>query len=46
MPTHWDIGQVCKRLVLAVADDEGIDDAEAPMRVYRSFVSDLIDDLL
>lgn len=43
VPTHWDIGHVYKRLVLAAADDEGIDEADAVMRVYRSFVSDLID---
>ena len=44
VPSHWDIGKVYKRLVLNIADDEGISDVEALLRAYSSPVSDLIDD--
>lgn len=44
VPSHWDIGKVYKRLVLNIADDEHVDDAEALLRAYNSPVSDLIDD--
>ena len=44
VPSHWDIGQVYKRLVLAIADREGTTDVEAILRAYCSPVSALIDD--
>lgn len=44
VPSYWDIGKVYKRLVLMIAEDEGVDVAEAAMRAYRSPVSALIDD--
>ncbi len=44
VPSHWDVGKVYKRLVLAIADREGVDLPEALLRAYRSPVSALIDD--
>ncbi|MFR1166618.1 MAG: hypothetical protein ACLSDQ_02740 [Adlercreutzia equolifaciens] len=44
VPSHWDIGKVYKRLVLAIADREGTTDVEAILRAYCSPVSALIDD--
>ena len=41
VPSHWDIGKVYKRLVLA--DREGTTDVGAILRAYRSPVSALID---
>lgn len=43
VPSHWDIGRVYKRLVLAIADREGTTDVEAILRAYGSPVSALID---
>lgn len=43
VPSHWDIGKVYKRLVLNISDSNGVDEAEAVMRAYNSFVSGLID---
>ena len=36
VPSHWDIGKVYKRLVLAIADREGTTDVGAILRAYRS----------
>ena len=44
VPSHWDIGKVYKRLVLGIAEMEGVTDAEALFRAYHSPVSALIDD--
>ena len=44
VPSHWDIGKVYKRLVLAIADREGTNEVEAILRAYCSPVSALIDD--
>ncbi len=44
VPSHWDIGKVYKRLVLGVANEEGIPVVEALFKAYNSFVSDKIDD--
>lgn len=44
IPTHWDIGKVYKRLIKGVAAEENIEIVDALMKVYRSFVSELIDD--
>lgn len=44
VPSHWDIGKVYKRLVLNISDNDGVDEAEAVMHAYNSFVSGLIDD--
>ncbi len=43
VPTHWDIGKVYRRLISAVAQDEGIDVIDALMKVYNSSTSDLIE---
>lgn len=44
VPSHWDIGKVYKRLVLMIAEDAQIDDAQAVLTAYRSPISPLIDD--
>ena len=44
IPTHWDIGKVYKRLIKGVAEEEHIGIVDALIKVYNSFVSDLIDD--
>ena len=44
VPTHWDIGKVYKRLVLAIMKDENVDVAEAVFKAYHSFISEKIDD--
>ncbi len=43
VPSHWDIGKVYKRLVLDIADDEHIGDAQAIMRAYAFPISPLLD---
>ena len=43
IPSHWDIGKVYKRLVLAIAENEGVSDVDALVRAYESPVSALID---
>ena len=44
IPTYWDIGKVYKRLIKQVAEDEKIDVVDALVQVYRSFLSNKIDD--
>ena len=44
IPTYWDIGKVYKRLIKQVAEDEKIDVVDALFQVYRSFLSNKIDD--
>ena len=44
VPSHWDIGKVYKRLILAVAAENNINIIDALIAVYHSFVSDLIED--
>lgn len=44
IPTYWDIGKVYKRLIKQVSKEQDIDIIEALLRVYRSFISEKIDD--
>lgn len=44
IPTHWDIGKVYKRLILAVAKDSGDDIVTSLINVYSSAIVDLIED--
>ena len=44
VPTHWDIGKVYKRLVLAIMKDEKCDAITAVQKAYHSFISEKIDD--
>lgn len=44
VPTHWDIGKVYKRLILAVSRDKGIDEMNALIEVYSSKIVGLIED--
>lgn len=44
VPSHWDIGKVYKRLIKMVAEDEKIEDVDALIEVYNSFISSKIDD--
>ncbi len=44
VPTHWDIGKVYKRLVIAIMKDENCDVVTAVQKAYHSFVSEKIDD--
>lgn len=44
IPTHWDIGKVYKRLIIAVSRENNINIIDALIEVYHSFVSDLIED--
>ena len=44
IPTYWDIGKVYKRLIKQVAEDEKINVVDALFQVYRSFLSNKIDD--
>lgn len=44
IPTHWDIGKVYKRLILAVAESDGNDIISSLMKVYNSKIVDLIED--
>ena len=44
IPSYWDIGKVYKRLIKQVAEDEKIDVVDALVQVYRSFLSNKIDD--
>ena len=44
IPSHWDIGKVYKRLIKSVAEFEKIDVIDALLKVYKSFLSDKIDD--
>lgn len=43
IPSHWDIGKVYKRLILAVSEEYDIDVVKALMKVYNSFISEKID---
>ena len=43
VPSHWDIGKVYKRLILAIAENEQISDSQALLKAYESPVSALID---
>ena len=44
VPTHFDIAKVYKRLIVSVADAQGITFADALRQVYTSWISDKIDD--
>lgn len=44
IPTHWDIGKVYKRLILAVSAESGVDVITTLMDVYSSRIVDLIED--
>lgn len=44
IPTHWDIGKVYKRLILAVSDENGDDVITTLMDIYSSRIVDLIED--
>lgn len=44
VPSHWDIGKVYKRLILAVADGAKISVVEALMVVFASPIVNLIED--
>jgi len=44
IPTHWDIGKVYKRLIIAVSSEKTIGIIDALIEVYESFICDLIDD--
>lgn len=44
IPTHWDIGKVYKRLILAVSENSGDDIISSLMNVYSSRIVDLIED--
>lgn len=44
VPTHWDIGKVYKRLILAIMRDEHCDAVTAVQNAYHSFISEKIDD--
>lgn len=43
IPTHWDIGKVYKRLILAVSAENGDDIVTTLMDVYSSRIVDLIE---
>ncbi|WP_028520028.1 hypothetical protein [Ruminococcus flavefaciens] len=44
IPTHWDIGKVYKRLILAVSENSGDDIISSLMNAYSSKIVDLIED--
>lgn len=44
VPTHWDIGKVYKRLILAVSDEAGDNVISTLMDVYSSQIVELIED--
>ncbi|RGT75177.1 hypothetical protein [Mediterraneibacter massiliensis] len=44
IPSYWDIGKVYKRLIKSVAEYEKIGVIDALLKVYKSFLSDKIDD--
>lgn len=44
VPSHWDIGKVYRRLIKMVAADEKIENVDALIEVYNSFISSKIDD--
>ena len=44
VPSYWDIGKVYKRLIKMVAEDEKIENVDALIEVYNSFISPKIDD--
>lgn len=44
IPTHWDIGKIYKRLILAVSAENGDDIVTTLMDVYSSRIVDLIED--
>ena len=43
-PTHWEIGKVYKRLILMLSDEQKSNVIELLVKVYRSPISDLIED--
>lgn len=44
IPTHWDIGKVYKRLIIAVSSENGDDVITTLMDIYTSQIVDLIED--
>ncbi len=44
IPTHWDIGKVYKRLIIAVSKNENKSVIEALVEVYNSWLSRKIED--
>lgn len=44
IPTHWDIGKVYKRLILAISHLQGKTIIDTLLEVYNSWISDKIDD--
>lgn len=44
IPTYWDIGKVYKRLILMLSDEQKSNVIELLVKVYRSPISDLIED--
>jgi len=44
VPTHFDIAKVYKRLIVSVADAQGITFADALRQVYASWICEKIDD--
>ena len=44
VPTHFDIGKVYKRLIVAVARETGIDLIAVLLLVYHSWIAEKIDD--
>lgn len=43
VPTHWDIGKVYKRLIIAVCENKNISLVDGLIDVYNSSISDDID---
>lgn len=44
IPTHWDIGKVYQRLILAVSKHQHKNPIDALIEVYNSWLADKIDD--
>ncbi|MDR2626827.1 MAG: hypothetical protein LBC40_02200 [Dysgonamonadaceae bacterium] len=44
IPTHWDIGKVYKRLIVALCDKHGKQTVDALVEVYNSWLSRKIED--
>lgn len=44
IPSHWDIGKVYKRLIVAISKEKNIGFIDALFLAYNSFVSDKIED--
>ena len=44
IPTHWDIGKVYKRLIIAVATNRNMEIVDALTEVYNSWLSRKIED--